>query len=362
MFSKRMKTGGSRCIRIMSNLEGFPMQSDSGRVVEHTYMSLNSYRAAWKMHLASLRQDALVVYQPNKQICLVCLLRHLTPLRKPKLIVVDIVLKPARSRQEEYACRLKSLLFKQVDLFLQHVKDTRPISKHYGVPEDRIAYTPWKVNSIEDIEKMQPTEGDHIFTGGRSWRDYKTFCEAMALVDYPAVILTPDEEENLCHGTELAEIDVPQNVKFVRDNGTSDSWVKHMAGSRMVVLPICRETVSAAGVGAYLVAMALNKPVIITECPATKDIITDGDQAAIVPPSDPVALSRAMERVWTDEAYRRKLQRRGREYALSLGGTETFERNVAEQTIQFVGNGSKKQAASTSRRTRRKSEPSTIRR
>lgn len=348
MCPKSPKTGGSHHIRIISNLEELPGRSESGTVIQHTYMPLRSYRSAWRMHLASLRHDALVVYQPNRLICVVCLLRFLTPIKKPKLIVVDIVLKPARSRQEKYSCLMKSILFRQVDLFLQHVKDTAPIEKHYGVPPDRIDYTPWKVNSIEDIESIEIEEGDHIFTGGRSWRDYKCFCEAMALVDYPAIILTPDEHENLCHGTELGVVDVPPNVKLVRDDGSPTSWIDHMARAKLVVLPICRETVSAAGVGAYLLAMALNKPVIITECPATNGILDDGIHAAIVPPSDPVALSKAISRVWDDEDLRRSLQRRGREYAMSLGGTERFQRNVAEQTIQFVGSDLKKRAAGSS--------------
>lgn len=336
MFFKRTKDSGARPITIMSNFADFPPRSRGGETIRHTYMSLDSYRSAWKMHLASLHQDALVIYQPNRMICVLCFLRLLTPLKKPRLVVVDIVLKPARSRQEKYTCLMKSVLFTQVDLFLQHVKDTESISKHYGVPAARIDYTPWKVNSLGDIENQDIEEGDHVFTGGRSWRDYKTFCEAMALLDYPAVILTPDEKENLYHGTELSVIEVPPNVRIVRDDGSPPSWVNHMARAKIVVLPICAETVSAAGVGAYLLAMALKKPVIITECPATRGILADGVHAAIVPPSDPLALSRAIDRVWRDEDFRRGLQQQGWEYAISLGGTERFQQNVAEKTVRFV--------------------------
>lgn len=336
MLKRRRSVQDPRFVRILSNIKDLPGESGSGQAVSNTYMELTGYREAWRIHRASFRHDAVVLYQPNRMVCLLCLLRLLTPTRLPRLIVVDIVLKPARSRGETCVCCLKRLLFKSIDLFMQHVKDTTRLEKHYGITGDRNEYTPWKVNSLGVIKEMRVDEGSYVFTGGRSWRDYNTFCRALSLLDYPAIILTPDREENLFHGTRLGTFDIPPNVQLIHDDGTAASWIGHIARCKIMVLTLCEDTVSAAGVGAYLLAMALHKPVIITECPAVNGILENNEHAIIVPPGDPLALADAIDHLWRDAALRRNIQKRGYEYATSLGGAENFRRNVADQVTRYV--------------------------
>jgi glycosyltransferase involved in cell wall biosynthesis len=75
-----------------------------------------------------------------------------------------------------------------------------------------------------------------------------------------------------------------------------------MASARLVVLPITPQ-IRGAGISVYVQAMALRKCVIISAGPAAEDVLTSG-QAIIVPPSDPAALRQAIERAFTDPAYR----------------------------------------------------------
>ena len=61
---------------------------------------------------------------------------------------------------------------------------------------------------------------------------------------------------------------------------------------------------------ALIEAMAAGLPAVATDIPVFREFI-DGDQAVLVPPSDPVALSQAMLAAATDPALRRRLARQG---------------------------------------------------
>jgi glycosyltransferase involved in cell wall biosynthesis len=76
--------------------------------------------------------------------------------------------------------------------------------------------------------------------------------------------------------------------------------------------------------------------VIISDCPSTRDILINDENAILVPMRDPESLRQAIRRAWDDDAYRQRIAARGREYALSLGGEETLARNVAQAVVDFL--------------------------
>src|SRR5207248_2470503 len=112
---------------------------------------------------------------------------------------------------------------------------------------------------------------------GRSQRDYATFCEAVAGLNYPAVVLMPgSDRENAMHGTFFERHETPPNVRVLHDDGSVESWNGFLADARMVVVPIRTDAISAAGNSTYLQAMAAGKCVVVTDCPGARGIIEDG--------------------------------------------------------------------------------------
>ena len=85
----------------------------------------------------------------------------------------------------------------------------------------------------------------------------------------------------------------PENLYEAIDDGDHESWIESPvpAGSRGIVLAIQPDTICCAGISTLLDAMALGKPVIMTECPATNGFVT-GDDVTLVPPHDPNAFGR----------------------------------------------------------------------
>ncbi|MGH9677332.1 MAG: glycosyltransferase, partial [Candidatus Acidiferrum sp.] len=230
----------------------------------------------------------------------------------------------------------KRRLLRRVDLMLLHQKDTAGMRECYGIDPARMRYIPYKVNSLRSVERMDIPEGEYVFSGGRSRRDYTTFCAAMAGLELPTLLLTPPDRENAFHETFLDRANAPTHVHVVHDDGSPESWLEAMARARIVVIPVLPNSISPSGVGTYLLAMALGKCVIMTESPATRDVLEHEKHAILVPMANAEALREAVRRAWHDDAYRRRIAATGQAYALSLGGVENLQRNIAQMVLGFL--------------------------
>jgi hypothetical protein len=328
-----------RVVRIASNLPVLPVRLDDGVRIENSFVRLcgNAVRDGFRYFWWSWSRDAVVLHVPDRELLVLCLLRWLMPFARARLVVVDLILTtPNRTWRQRLVAGMKRLLLRQVDLYLLHQKDVSGMEAAYGTPPERVRYVPYKVNSLATVLAMDPEEGDYVFTGGRSRRDYSTFCAAVAGLDCPTVLLTPRPEENAVHETYFDGATAPAHVRVVHDDGSPKSWIEHIARARVVVVCVSASSISPSGVGTYLLAMALGKCVIVTDSPATRGVLEHEREAVIVPTGDVEALRAAVRRVWEDDVYRRRIAAAGRAYALSLGGVESLQRNVARAVAEFL--------------------------
>jgi hypothetical protein len=328
--------------RVLSNLSRLPEQVKPECRLENNYIDTASRPVANSL-LAFLRSftcDAIVLYEPTGDLFILCALLALVPFRRTRLVVVDLILtKPADTLAARVKAFVKRMLLRRVDLYILHIKDVEGLQWHYGISPNKVRYIPYKVNSWQNIPDVRTSEGDYVFTGGKSRRDYTTFCRAMSPLTYPSVILTPQAGENAYHGTQFRQRDLPLHIRTIHDDGTPESWIRHMAHARLVVLCIAPESLSASGIGTYVLAMALKKCVIITDSPATKGILEHEKQAILVPMQDPAALAQAVRRAWEDDAYRHRIAAQGYAYAMSLGGEDALRGNIARAAVDFLQGG-----------------------
>jgi len=84
-----------------------------------------------------------------------------------------------------------------------------------------------------------------------------------------------------------------------------------LAGSDVLVLPSWSEGFP----NAMIEAMAAGLAVVVSAVGNVPDVVTDGREALLVPPKDPVALAGALERVIDDADLRRGLAMRGHAFA-----------------------------------------------
>jgi glycosyltransferase involved in cell wall biosynthesis len=276
--------------------------------------------------------DAIVLYQPGRGFVPFAALRRLTPMpRRPILAMVDAVFTaPGQGFRQWFVHRLQRWLLKSVDLFLLPQRDVERICAIFHLKNERFHFVPFKVNSFDRLPPAPEVREGYVFSGGKSRRDYATFCKAMAGLPYTAVIALPQQEEASRHGTGLRPEVVPPNVRVIRHDESNDTWIELIQNAEIVVLAIEPCSISASGVSVYLLAMALGRPVIITEGCATIGVLTDGKQALIVRQQDSAALARAIHRLMSDHDLRQSLAEGGRAYALSLGGEAEYVMRIAE--------------------------------
>lgn len=251
------------------------------------------------------------------------LMLTLIPFHRCRMTTLDFFIGiPGRSRRPIIRWCLN-----RVDRMLVYFRDAAVFEREYGISRARFHYIAFKVNALEMIRESHACDQGYIFTGGRSRRDFATLFAAVGPLGYPVKIVTSTEAEMRPHGSSLAGLTVPPNVEIDTNDQSPELFVRMMAGARLVVLPIVRDTTTQSGIGVYLQGMALRKCVIISSGLGVSDVLTD-NQALIVPAGDPDALRQAIERAWNDEGLRQRYADAGYDYAQRLGGEDDLRRSI----------------------------------
>jgi glycosyltransferase involved in cell wall biosynthesis len=166
------------------------------------------------------------------------------------------------------------------------------------------------------IQQIESTDQGYIFCGGNSRRDFNSLIEASKHIDHRVRIVTMGDSETTKHGSALSTNNLPSNVEIVRHDGERKSFLEHITGASLVVLPVLKGNISATGISVYLSSMALGKCVIISSGPTVDDVVPF-DAAITVPPENIAALTSAIKTTLDDQDLREKMAAEGKAYAIS---------------------------------------------
>ena len=246
---------------------------------------------------------------------------------KCTIVAVDTILNRPTGLIGHAKVHLFQWLFQEVDLFLFYCRDTVDLRGLYGIRPEHVEYVPFKVNALDRVLELATYDDGWFLSCGRSYRDYDLLCEAFDGLPYKCMILAPRRSTG-AHGTFLDAARLPANVELIADDGTADSWNRWISRCTALVVPLIPNTLSPAGIGTYLVGMALGKCVIVTEGVGTRGIL-DAETAVIVRAEDAYGLRDAVIRVATDKAFRERVASAGKRYAVSLGGEDRLAKDIA---------------------------------
>ncbi len=146
-----------------------------------------------------------------------------------------------------------------------------------------------------------------FFSGGNTLRDYDTLIAAAA-----------DSDGAFTIATTLSLAPIPAHWR-VGPMGHHD-FFREMARCDVVVLPLWPADGRSSGQQTYLNALALGKPLIVTDVMGVRDHLVAGEHALVVPPQDAKALRAAIEWI-SDPAHasaRAEMARKGRALAESM--------------------------------------------
>ncbi|MDP3024018.1 MAG: glycosyltransferase, partial [candidate division Zixibacteria bacterium] len=292
-------------IKIISNIHSLENIHKDGFTVDlYRYpKSKNNIKVILPIFIKSFKYDYILLNFVAFDVFFLALLKLIVPFNRCKLVVLDLFLTLPESFKDKILWPIKTLLLKKIHRFFVYSKNTTRYQKYYHIKSDKFRYVPYKVNAYDIIQKTKLSDEGYIFCGGKSRRDFRTLIDVMRGLPYPLKIVTVDNAELLEHDSCLEQSNLPSNVEVIRHDGTVELFIKYMANSRLVVLPIKKKVITQTGIAVYLMAMALKKCVIISSGPGVDDVL-DSSLAIVVPPEDPEALEAAIERAYNDDQLR----------------------------------------------------------
>lgn len=180
-----------------------------------------------------------------------------------------------------------------------------------GLSEEQIRFVYDKV----DHRFFFPT-GEHaenyVLSVGRERRDYETLMAAVESLNVPTTIVGSSPWSRAAAAGRPQSAAVPANVSLRR--GLTFAALRDLYDrAAVVVVPLQAGTDYAAGVNAVLEAMAMRKPLIVSDTPGIRDYVEPNRTALVVPPGDPPALARAIAQLLADRARAETLARNARQ-------------------------------------------------
>jgi glycosyltransferase involved in cell wall biosynthesis len=309
---------------VTTNIPGLERVSPAGLTIRSFPPAQipNRWRRNLRLYWSALRSDHLVIDFELRDVAFFAMLFCFLPGKRCRLTTLDLFVGDPQRR----ALRFIRWCLRYVDRLLVYFRDTSHFERLLDIPASRFHYIPFKINGLERILELTPTEEGYIFCGGRSRRDFRTLFEAVKDLPYPVKVVTSSEAEMNPHGSTLRAISAPPNVEIIRRDADQRFFLDCMAKATLVVLPLVKNNQTQAGIGVYIQAMALRKCVIISAGLGVSDVLTD--QAVLVPPGDPSQLRSAIVRLWSDDALRAAYAERAHRYAMPLGGEDELYRSL----------------------------------
>lgn len=258
----------------------------------------------------------------------------------PPLVTVDLVLRRPDSLYSRATALIKHVLLKRVDHHIHFFRDLRGMHEVYGIGVEKSSFVEFKSNLrvAADVDVMG--DGEYVLCFGKSMRDFDTFFSAMERLDFPGAIAAPDFASLRGNGSRFNRRlrDLPKNVRILDEANVSsmmapEDQIRVLKAARLVVLPILKTSIVASGISVCMSAMRLGRCVIISEGPGTSDVFSD--EILTVPPEDPSALTRAIERAWTDDELRKRTAAAGLAYALRAGDEQDFYQRLIDRVCEW---------------------------
>ena len=167
-----------------------------------------------------------------------------------------------------------------------------------------------------------------------SWKGVETLVQAIKYLDEGELHLVGGGDKQVQKMSQIAlQMGVGARVFF--HGQVSPRQVKeHLADAAVAVLPLTRDMISAHFTSPLKLFeyMAFRVPVVASDLPSIREILTHEVNAILVPPDNPEALARGIQRLLTDREMANRLAGKAHEDVLSY----SWDRR-AERLIHFLG-------------------------
>ncbi len=278
------------------------------------------------------RQFAAVYTTCERASWIFALMQSLIPGRAKIHLQADLQWTPADERPRQ---SLKRALFR---LGQRSISDiivySRSQAERYAryFPFAAAKFNPIPYHSTLFGRPVQPGDGDYIFAGGDTGRDYRTLIEAARRLKYKTIIA-------VLHRDHFSGVDIPANVSIA--SYPKPRFLQLMANAAVVIVPLRKTLLHSGGHQTYLNAMALGKAVIVADDNGADEYISNGVSGMIVEPGDVDAMTDAIASLLDHPALRREMGVRAKETAARYTPELFFRRifDLADQRCRAANFG-----------------------
>lgn len=239
-----------------------------------------------KLLFREVRNDQYIMtFEAGIPSFIVSLIQTLSFRRTPKHVILQFIM---REKKDTWPSRLKYLFMKACfsSVHMAVCSSRREVAyygKVFGWNSGKARFAVFHTDP-KLLDQPSGAEGEFIFSGGRTYRDYDTLLKAVDGTSIPTVIVSS--------GTFQPRMGLPSNVTLIRELPLAD-FNRMLGRCRVFILPLEEKDIST-GQSVLLQAMALGKAVVATKTSGTVDYIEDGVDGLLVPPRDSGTLRNAI--------------------------------------------------------------------
>jgi len=253
---------------------------------------------AGRIMLAHRDFDAVLTYFESPALPFV-LLRRLFFYRRP-IVITDIGLNPGWRLRDT----ILNLVVPRLDGMVLLGNNQMDAIRQRWSTRARMVFIHQHVDADFFAPGGSPTAGTVLTVGDDQGRDFTTLLTATDGMDLDLVAKTDLIPDSLTAGP---------RIRLVRGRLGWAAYRGLFEQAQIVAIPL-RPMVTASGIGTLLEAMAMGKPVIVSDSPGIRDHILPDETALVVPCGDPAALRAAIQRLLGDPGLRDRLGRAARAY------------------------------------------------
>ncbi|MEI8233439.1 MAG: glycosyltransferase family 4 protein [Verrucomicrobiota bacterium] len=261
--------------------------------------------------------DALALFTVSMEAFLLGRIKRL--LRGgPRLVCADFLIPRPRRWLEPLRSGLQAF-----DAFICIRRgDAATLERRFGISPARCLFAPFPCDP--SVQELPARETGYVYAAGWAHRDWPTLLRALEAVDVPAVLSV---------GGDLPLAPALRSRVRVLPQQSPGAGRALLADASLVVLPL-RETELPSGPLVLLDAMVMGKAVIVTDVNGSRDYVTHGCTAWVVPPGDPQALKSAITELMQNPKLRRRLGQAARRDILNRCTTDAFLKPVLAACVR----------------------------
>jgi glycosyltransferase involved in cell wall biosynthesis len=299
----------------------------------------NDLKWAWKLFRASRDYD-VVATGSDRMSRIFATLQFFFRRRKVPHLYIKWICSPHGGRLKRwlYRTELRWAVLGASRAIVQGKHEITAHAEELGVPVSKFVFLPYH-STLYDF-RYQVEEGDYIFAGGDSNRDYPTLIEAVRGLPYRVVISVLSREH-------FRGIQVPPNVEIV--TLSSADYYQKMAGAALVVVPMLPRLAHSGGQQTWINAMIMGKPVIVAEDRSACDYIAHESTGWLAEPGNPSALRKAICLLLENRTLAGALGEKAKEAAKQFSKESHFEGvfRVIDECLQDTGASPARQQIAT---------------